>query len=108
MSRVLLATLGSLGDLNPALAMAKALEAAGHRVRIAANPMLAHATRAQGLPFVPLGRLDDPTDLSDYVRGALISNPGVPTGWPMFCGAFDVAAAAYLAWRLATQRRHQG
>lgn len=70
MSRILLATLGSLGDLNPALAMAKSLEAAGHRVRLAANPLHETATRRQGLEFVPLGRHADPTDLTDYVRSA--------------------------------------
>lgn len=68
MSRILLATLGSLGDLNPALAMAKSLEAAGHRVRLAANPLHETATRRQGLEFVPLGRHADPTDLTGYVR----------------------------------------
>ena len=43
--------------------------------------------------------------LSDFVRGDLISNPGVPIWWPMFCGGFDVAAAAFLAWRLVIDRR---
>ena len=28
----------------------------------------------------------------------MISNPGVPSFWPAFCLAYDVAAAAYLAW----------
>lgn len=53
--------------------------------------------------FVAVGLLAH--GLSDFVRGDLISNRGVPIWWPIFCGAFDVAAAAYLAWRLATQRR---
>ncbi len=68
MSRILLATLGSLGDLNPVLAMAKTLEEAGHRVRVAANPMHTDATRRQGLEFVPLGQLADPTDLASHDR----------------------------------------
>ena len=37
----------------------------------------------------------------DFFHGRLVSNPGVPAFWPAFCGAYDVAAAAYLAWRLA-------
>lgn len=37
----------------------------------------------------------------DFLHGRLIANPGVPTWWPQFCGAYDVVAAAYLAWLLA-------
>ncbi|MDI1318739.1 MAG: hypothetical protein PSW75_00910 [bacterium] len=36
----------------------------------------------------------------DFFHGHLITNPGVPTWWPMFCGAYDVTAAIYLAWLL--------
>ena len=38
--------------------------------------------------------------LQDFVHARLIVNPGVPAWWPAWCGAYDVAAAAYLAWRL--------
>lgn len=31
-------------------------------------------------------------------------NPGVPVWWPDFCLAYDVAAAAYLAWLLHRRR----
>ena len=36
----------------------------------------------------------------DFFHGQLVANPGVPAWWPAFCGAYDVAAAGYLAWRL--------
>ncbi|CAN5379173.1 hypothetical protein BH11PSE5_BH11PSE5_21450 [soil metagenome] len=36
----------------------------------------------------------------DLVHGQFIANAGVPAWWPMFCMNYDVAAAAYLAWRL--------
>ena len=36
----------------------------------------------------------------DFFHGWLVANPGVPAWWPAFCGAYDVAAAGYLAWRL--------
>ena len=36
----------------------------------------------------------------DLVRSDFLTNPGVPVWWPIWCLAFDVAAAAYLAWRL--------
>lgn len=42
--------------------------------------------------------------LFDFVHGRLIANPGVPVFWPAFCGAYDVAAGAVMAWLLATGR----
>lgn len=36
----------------------------------------------------------------DAVHGQLLTNPGVPTWWPAFCGAYDVGAAVWLAWLL--------
>ena len=36
--------------------------------------------------------------LFDFFRGGLIANPGVPAWWPNFCLAFDLVAAAWLAW----------
>ena len=37
----------------------------------------------------------------DAVHGHLIANAGVPAWWPAFCATYDLAAAGYLAWRLA-------
>ena len=34
----------------------------------------------------------------DAFHGSVIQNPGVPAWWPAFCGAYDVGAAAWLAW----------
>ena len=42
----------------------------------------------------------------DLVHGHLIDNPGVPAWWPSFCLAYDVVAAAYLAWLLLRSRVH--
>ena len=39
--------------------------------------------------------------IQDFVHGQLVTNPGVPAWWPAWCGAYDVAAASYLSWRLA-------
>jgi hypothetical protein len=33
----------------------------------------------------------------DAVHAGLVDNPGVPEFWPMFCMAFDIVAAGYLA-----------
>jgi hypothetical protein len=40
----------------------------------------------------------------DFVHDRVIANPGMPPWWPEFCGAFDVAAPAWLAWLLKTGR----
>ena len=42
--------------------------------------------------------------LFDFFRGGLITNPGVPAWWPMFCMSFDLVAAACLAWLLVRGR----
>ena len=38
--------------------------------------------------------------LFDFAHPRVIQNPGVPPWWPMFCLAYDLTAAAYLAWLL--------
>jgi hypothetical protein len=40
----------------------------------------------------------------DLYHGHLVHNPGVPAWWPMFCLVYDIFAAAYLAWLLASSR----
>jgi hypothetical protein len=36
--------------------------------------------------------------LFDAVHGHVIDNAGMPPWWPAWCLAYDVGAAAYLAW----------
>jgi len=40
----------------------------------------------------------------DFAHDRVISNPGVPLWWPAFCLAYDLTAAAYLAWLLKAGR----
>jgi len=40
----------------------------------------------------------------DFVHGQLIQDPGVPAWWPMFCLAYDVTAAVYLAWLISRNK----
>ncbi len=40
----------------------------------------------------------------DVFHGHFMSNPGVPIWWPMFCLAYDFAAAVYLSWLLHRSR----
>lgn len=44
----------------------------------------------------------------DLVHPHLIANPGAPVWWPMFCLAYDLAAAGYLAARLLSARGPHG
>ena len=54
MARIVLASLGSLGDLHPAIALALGLRARGHAVIIATNEMYRSKVNALGLEFHPL------------------------------------------------------
>ena len=40
----------------------------------------------------------------DFVHGNVVVNPGVPTWWPAFCGAYDVIAAGFLGWLLYARK----
>lgn len=40
----------------------------------------------------------------DFIHPHVVEHPGMPGWWPGFCGGYDVAAAAFLATLLATQR----
>jgi hypothetical protein len=40
----------------------------------------------------------------DSAHGRLMTNPGVPAWWPAFCLAYDLTAAAYLAWLIKIGR----
>jgi len=42
--------------------------------------------------------------LFDFAHASIISNPGVPSWWPQFCAAYDIAAGAWLAWMLKRGR----
>lgn len=42
--------------------------------------------------------------LLDAVHGQLVANPGMPSWWPAFCGAYDITAAAALGVMLTLPR----
>ncbi len=54
MARVVLATFGSLGDLHPAIALARELRRRGHRAEIATSEFYREKISALGLGFHPL------------------------------------------------------
>jgi hypothetical protein len=43
----------------------------------------------------------------DLVHGYLVTNPGVPTWWPAFCGTYDVVIGAVVAALLIRDRVNQ-
>jgi UDP:flavonoid glycosyltransferase YjiC (YdhE family) len=54
MARILIATIGSLGDLHPALALALELKRRGHRAEVATTEIYREKIVTLGLPFHPL------------------------------------------------------
>jgi vancomycin aglycone glucosyltransferase len=65
--RVLLATIGSRGDVQPMVALALHLREVGHSPRICAPPNFGDWVQGFGVPFVPLGH--DLTSGPQYVPG---------------------------------------
>ena len=60
--RIVIATIGSLGDLHPCLALAWELDRRGHRVTIASTPFYRSRVEALGIDFHPIRPDWDPAD----------------------------------------------
>ena len=60
--RILLATIGSLGDLHPMLALGLELQRRGHRITVASTAFYKEKVEALGIGFRPLRPDWDPTD----------------------------------------------
>ncbi len=60
--RIVIATIGSLGDLHPCLALSLELTRRGHDVTIATTPHYKSKVRALGISFQPMRPDWDPTD----------------------------------------------
>jgi rhamnosyltransferase subunit B len=60
--RIVIATLGTLGDLHPCLALAQELNRRGHRVTIVSTPYYRTKVEALGIAFHPMRPDWDPTD----------------------------------------------
>lgn len=66
---VILATLGSSGDVFPFIAIGKGMIARGHRATLVTNPHFESAARAAGLDFAPV------SDAQEYLR--ITKNPNL-------------------------------
>lgn len=65
--RIVIATIGSLGDLHPCLALASELSRIGHRVTIASTPYYKPRVETLGINFRPIRPDWNPTD-PDLIR----------------------------------------
>jgi rhamnosyltransferase subunit B len=60
--RIVMATIGSLGDLHPTLALALELKRRGHQLTVASTGYYRNKVEALGIGFMPLRPNWDPTD----------------------------------------------
>jgi UDP:flavonoid glycosyltransferase YjiC (YdhE family) len=74
-ARFLLATLGSLGDLHPFLATARALVARGHAVTLASHPAYRARAEREGLAFVALPPDMHPGEATDRLVAQAMEGP---------------------------------
>jgi sterol 3beta-glucosyltransferase len=74
--KIVVATLGSRGDVQPYLNLCQGLLAAGHEVRLASNPTLGPLAGSHGVPFIPVGR---PVDMG--VEGARLLEQSFDNMW---------------------------
>lgn len=68
--RIVIATVGSLGDLFPFLAIGQALRARGHEVTIGTHGIHRESVLAAGLAFVDASGLPEPDDRQAYMARA--------------------------------------
>lgn len=54
-TRFVIPTIGTRGDVQPYLALAMGLEAAGHQATVATHPCMRSLVEAHGVPFAPIG-----------------------------------------------------
>lgn len=69
-AHIVFATVGSLGDLFPLLAIGQALKARGHRVSVAAHAIHREPVEQAGLRFVDASGIPTPEDTEAFTRRA--------------------------------------
>jgi UDP:flavonoid glycosyltransferase YjiC (YdhE family) len=117
--KIVLATFGSLGDVQPMLALSLSLKSAGHDVTLAAPPEKVKWVEQHGCRFTPLG--DDVTAFIDsmkdahsfhsafrfvrYVRKELISQFDI---FPRIIAGADLVVGASLVFALSSVAESMG
>jgi sterol 3beta-glucosyltransferase len=72
--KILILTMGSRGDVQPYVALARGLQAAGHELTLATGELFAPMVQAYGLPFAPLD--DEMIRLTETPAGKEIMQKG--------------------------------
>jgi rhamnosyltransferase subunit B len=83
---VLISCIGSAGDVHPFLAIAKALQQRGHAVELLTSPFFRERIEAAGIPFVPIGTVED------YERG--VADPRIWDGMRGFAAMWEAMRPA--------------
>lgn len=89
MVRVLMSTFGSEGDLNPPLAIGKALQQLGGEVDFIANPFFEQKVRSEGLRFVGAGPFADLDNILKVNPNLLHPVKGPGQVWKMLLGSVE-------------------
>jgi UDP:flavonoid glycosyltransferase YjiC (YdhE family) len=117
--RIVLATFGSRGDVQPMLTLSLALKSAGHDILLAAPPEKAGWAEQLGCPFHPLGGdvtafIDGMRDAHSirsalrfvsYVRKEMISQFDI---FPKIIGGADLVLGSSLVFALSTVAESMG
>jgi hypothetical protein len=62
---VLLATIGSAGDVHPMMALARGLQQRGYRATVITSPFFEEYIRTAGIDFIPLGDIEHQRQVID-------------------------------------------
>ena len=92
--RIALLTAGSRGDVQPLVALGRALARAGHGFTLVAPRGFAPLAREHGVPFHGAGPEDWPTpdDVAERVRRGEFGDAANLRGWPLLRFAYDLFA----------------
>jgi len=74
--KIVIATIGSRGDVQPYINLAQGLIRAGHNVHLASNPTLSSLVESHGVPFLPVGQ---PVDMG--IEGARLLEKSFDNMW---------------------------
>ena len=74
--KIIIATIGSRGDVQPYINLAQGLIAAGHNVNLASNPTLSSLVESHNVPFLPVGH---PVDMG--IEGARLLEKSFDNMW---------------------------
>ena len=74
--KILIATIGSRGDVQPYLNLAQGLRVAGQAVHLASTPTVASLAESHAVPFIPVGQ---PVDMA--IEGARLLEQSFGNMW---------------------------